>query len=226
MVRTLTGRNGFTLVELMVAVFIFALVLLLLFRAFDGITSAMVTGRRQAGMSRVLHAADRLLREDLEQALVSTRWPLTWSDAPSDSVPALAFLRLREGAGETNDTEWVQYWWEPASNVYHWVRYAGPATNLDVTVVRDDLVGEIILDAGIGCFLSLLDKEGSALSPGNLERPPAVVDVRLATAPEPLPPIQQVSSNFLQRVRQLDGDWVDIRVRPKMGRGPIGEGVP
>jgi prepilin-type N-terminal cleavage/methylation domain-containing protein len=230
-------RQGFTLIELMAAVLIFAMVLLLLFRGFSGLSAALIQGQRRTQVSRSLAVTRDVLQEDVQQSLVSPRWPMFLSSAgPGAGEPALALLRYRQEADGTNDTEWVQYWREAASgssNVFHWVRYAGPTLQREsvtqdwwTVVSRTDLSGEILLDAALDVTVTAMDMDGNTYPDGLHDVPPDAVDFLLAAAPEPVPPVAQLSSNFLLRARALDASWVRTRVRPKLGRGPLPEGVP
>ncbi len=227
-------RSGFTLVEVLAAMLIFVLVLLLLFRGFSALSGAMIQGQRRSQTSRALAVTREAMREDLRQALVSPRWPLLIT--PGSGEPALALLRHRHEADAAHDSEWVQYWREesPATtNVFRWVRYAGPATQrAGVTqewwtvVTTNDLTGEILLDAALEVEIFGVDADGELYADAIYDEPPEAVDFLLAAAPEPVPPLRLTSTNLLPRARALDASWLRARVRPRLGRGPLPEGVP
>jgi len=232
-----TRRLGFTLIEVMAALLIFVMVLLLLFRGFSGLSTALIQGQRRSQASHALAVTREAMREDLRHALVSPRWPLWLSSAEAGGdEPALALLRYRHGADGPHDTEWVQYWRETVAdttNVFRWVRYAGPTPQRDsvtqewwTVVSRAQLTGEILLDAAMLVTLEALDADGDAYTDAVYDEPPEVVDLLLAAAPEPVAPAARLPNDFLLRARALDASWLRARVRPHLGRGPLPEGVP
>jgi general secretion pathway protein J len=66
------NKNGFTLIEVLLAVFIFAVVISLIFTAYTGSIRIMNNTDSQADVSRMASIALERMTEDLESILIST----------------------------------------------------------------------------------------------------------------------------------------------------------
>ena len=140
-----TRLRGFTLIELMVAIGVMALIALLSWRGLDGMVRAQETTRQRADEMLVLQAALGQWATDLDAImLVPTTTPLDWdgqvlrltrrtSAVPDEGALVVAWTRRTEG-GTTpwmrwqslpvrTRAEWQQAWQDAAQ----WARTPGDA---------------------------------------------------------------------------------------------------
>lgn len=241
------ARNGFTLIEVMVAVVLLLLVLFLLFRGFTAVTDAVTRGGRQSALDREVSQALRVMREDLEQMVVLDRVPLRVRGDPGGSgYPILGFLRMENQVSPTQDRAAVEYWIEAHpehQDLRRLVRYARPSDqvlyqtseatfrNAAFGGLRNPEAGEVMLDHLVGVQVGLRmagDPEATALvntwdqaGDHTLYVPPLQMDLHLAMTRNPIPRIQEAEAiSFSDRVLRLDGRLTGLRIHPKLQPQP------
>lgn len=219
-----TRRQGFTLIEVMVAVVLFMLVMLLLSRGVTAVTSTVSMGQRQSRLHHQLRAVERVMRQDLESLVVHGNWPVFVGDF-SAAVPqtglGLAFLKYRSGVSGETETEWVQYWMEPHPEIdrlSQWVRYARPATDRDsftgdwwnqITpkLTPDQLSKEILADEMIQIECKVWTSEAQAAASTFITHRIEAVDVQIFVSAEPVAVLQTPVLSPLNRMWQEEGGW-------------------
>lgn len=230
-------HSGFSLIEVLVALALFMLVLLLLFRGVTAVTTTVTAGERQNRLQRETVGVERVMRADLEDLLVHADWPVYLGDAAAEApVLVLAFLKYRTLPEAENCTEWVQYWTEAhpdEARLRQWVRYAGPADNRSELkgnwwerVTRDQLTGEVLAEHLISLEVGLWTPEGKAAGNVILTNRIDMVDIKLFLTDPPFPVVQTPSANALQRMWQENGTWTHFRTRPVAEPGPDWERGP
>ncbi|MDF3130088.1 hypothetical protein P0Y35_12845 [Kiritimatiellaeota bacterium B1221] len=233
-------KSGFTVMEIMVAMVLFMLVMLLLVRGMNAVTTTVTLGQRRSEVHRHLKNVRRVMREDVESMIVHPDWPVFVGDSNAAAPQMmLAFLRYRAGTDGEGETEWVQYWREEhaeealQSRLQKWVRYSAPGVNRETLkgewwlhVNRSQLSGEILADDLIALDLQVQSAAGTET--GRVTRQVEVVDVRIFLTVPPVPPAEApLASTPLKRMEEEEGSWMQFRSRPGFVMGPdLEEDIP
>jgi len=106
-------HGGFTLVELLVAMAVLAILLGLFTQMIDQAQRSVATSERHLDADRVARAAFDLLGEDVACQFSHNFLPLGWSKRPGNDV--LAFYTSRPGYAGDRDASWVEYRVNPGS---------------------------------------------------------------------------------------------------------------
>jgi type II secretory pathway component PulJ len=215
------SRNGFTLIEVLVSVLLVMLVMLLLVKGMDVVTTAVSGGQRLVELNRQLETARRILEDDIRSMVHGERSSVFLREDVEDQ-PVFAFLRYRNGSEGEAEREWVQYWVEPHAEegrLRQWVRYSGAVDSLafsdPASVDPSTLNREIILDDLVSADLVVYTELESVKTNPFLTESVEAVDIRLAVTTFPYPILNDVPADFLERIDKEDGAWIEFRVRPE-----------
>ena len=150
------GARGFTLVELMVALGVGAIVLTIIYSAYGGLTRSYTTQNTAADIQQVMRAGIDFMVEDIIKAGLNPNEAPGFGIAVADST-TIRFLADRNMNGTPDDTDFeeITYRYIPADNrleqcLYETVDPPGDCEDLidDVTAVTFSYLDEDGFDLG------------------------------------------------------------------------------
>lgn len=182
------AEQGFTLIEVMVAMLLMAIVSLIAWRGLDSVTRADTHLKASSEQSLdLLRALNQLERDVAMRASVELREPqLGSSDTPPDPAPAALTVRssdtkgftlevIRSAAQQPGSLQRVR-WWVQDGTLYRAVAPARGRYPLPAPKDRIAVLGQV-LEARIRVWET--DKGWRLLS-GNRKEQPAGIEIRLA----------------------------------------------
>lgn len=149
-----------------------------------------------------------------------------------EPMTEMTFVRLNVGSSAKSDRQVVQYrvqnhpdyafLWQVIRGVGTITPEQMGSTNVPTNVAVPwlnsgyTLEEEVIHDNAMAFTVFLLRDLGTYFPNGVVTNRPAVIDINVAGAPGLQPPHSVLATNRLERLRQLDGQWLVRRVRPLM----------